>query len=164
MLMKKIILTASIVIALIGVVRSQTISQELISSGGDRFSNASYQLDWSVGEFATETYSGSQGVLNQGFHQGVYDVSVSNQQANLMFNIKAYPNPTSDFISLDFSELQNLDQTRYSVTNLLGRELQTAEVLTDINQIDFSSFAKGTYFITVQQNNQIIKSFRIIKN
>ena len=75
-----------------------------------------------------------------------------------------YPNPTSDFISLNFAKIQNFDKISYTITDFSGRVLQTAELKTDLVQINFLNYAVGNYFITVQENNQLIKTFKIIKN
>ena len=52
----------------------------------------------------------------------------------------------------------------YTITDFSGKVLQTAKVRSDIEQINFSNYTAGTYFITVQENNQLIKSFKIMKN
>lgn len=95
---------------------------------------------------------------------------VSNQEVTAVEDLRAeiemlvYPNPTSDFISLNFAKIQNFDKISYTITDFSGRVLQTAELKTDLVQINFLNYAVGNYFITVQENNQLIKTFKIIKN
>ncbi len=144
------------------IAKSQTVSPELISSAGDNFSNSNYQLEWSIGEIQTETYSNTENVLTQGFHQNSYIVTtVEDLRAD--FKISVYPNPTADFISLNVQNLE-FENMQYTITDLTGRLLQNGNITNDIEQFNFSNYAVGTYFISVQQNSQLVKTFKIIKN
>jgi hypothetical protein len=160
--MKRVFFTISLGIAIF-TANAQTTSPQLVSSAGDSFNNTSYQLDWSIGELATETYTGSQNTLTQGFHQGTYIVTSIDENPLLEFTITAFPNPTSDFISLKV-ESSKVESLQYTITDLSGRVLQTNKLLENNQQISFLNYAVGTYFITVQQNSKLVKSFKIIKN
>ncbi len=141
---------------------SQTASLELISSSGDSFSNTTYQLDWSVGECVTATHSAGNLVITQGFHQNPYEITT---EIDLFPKIKmtVYPNPISNLISLKV-ESSKVESLRYTITDLSGKVLQTSEIKSDLEQINFSSYAVGTYLISISQNKQFLKSFQIIKN
>jgi len=141
---------------------SQTASPELVSSAGDSFNNTSYQLDWSIGECITATHSAGSYVITQGFHQNSYVVT-SVEDLRTDISISVYPNPTTDFISLKI-ESSKVEDMQYTITDFSGRVLQTDNFTDDIEQINFSNYAAGTYFISVTENNQLIKSFKIIKN
>jgi len=140
---------------------SQTASPELVSSAGDSFNNTSYQLDWSIGECITATHSAGSYVITQGLHQSSYDIATEIDLAQDI-NITVYPNPTSDLISL--SGFQTLSGLHVRITDINGKVLQQAEVTNETEQLNFSNYAAGTYFISVTENNQLIKSFKIIKN
>ena len=134
-----------------------------MSSAGDSFNNTSYQLNWSIGECVTATHSAGDYVITQGIHQNTYIITaVEDLRAEIEMSV--YPNPTSDFISLNFAKVQNFGKVSYTVTDFSGKVLQTANFKGDIEQINFSNYAAGTYFISVLENNQLVKSFKIIKN
>ncbi len=160
--MRRLILTVGLGLAIL-TANAQATSPELVSSASDSFNNTSYQLDWSIGELATETYTGAQNTLTQGFHQGTYIVTSIDENPLLEFSIVAYPNPTSDFVTLkvESSKVENLQVT---VTDLTGKVLQNYKFANETEQINFSSYSVGTYLISITQNNQFIKSFQIIKN
>ena len=159
--MRRLFLTVGLGIALLSA-SAQTASPELVSSSGDSFNNTSYQLDWSIGECITATHSAGDYVITQGFHQNSYVVtSVEDLRTDIQMSV--YPNPTSDFISLKV-ESSKAEDMQYTITDFSGRVLQTANFVEDIEQINFTNYAVGTYFITVLENNQLIKSFKIIKN
>jgi len=159
--MRKLIFMV-VAMAMTSMAISQTASPELVSSSGDSFNNTSYQLDWSVGECVTATHSAGDYVITQGFHQNTY-VITSVEDLRPEIEMTVYPNPTSDFISLKV-ESSKVEDLQYSITDFSGKVLQTENFAGDIEQINFSSYANGTYLISISQNNQLIKSFQIIKN
>lgn len=50
-------------------VKSQTLSQEVKSCAGGFFTNNTFMLSWTTGEVIIDTYSASNFILTQGFHQ-----------------------------------------------------------------------------------------------
>lgn len=160
--MKLKILLSVIIILMTHLAISQTVSPELVSSAGDSFNNTSYQLDWSIGECVTATHSAGAYVITQGFHQNTYIItSVEDLRADI--EMLVYPNPTSDFINLKV-ESSKVESLQFTITDLSGKVLQNGKFANQTEQIYFSSYAVGTYLITISQNNQILKSFQIIKN
>ena len=149
---------------------SQTASPELVSSAGESFINTSYQLDWSIGECVTTTHSAGNYVITQGFHQNSYVITTIKDLVTDV-KISVYPNPTTDFINLKIYPVENynrvesskVEDLQYTITDFSGKILQTKKIAEDIEQINFSNFATGTYFITISENKQLIKSFKIIK-
>lgn len=160
--MKRLILIFGLGVFVL-IAKSQTVSPELISSAGDSFNNTSYQLDWSIGELVTETYTGTQNTLTQGFHQeNTYIVTNIDENPLLEFSIVAFPNPTSDLICLKV-ENEKFNEMQYFITDISGKVLQNGKFANETEQINFSNYAVGTYLITISQNNQFVKSFQIIK-
>jgi hypothetical protein len=142
---------------------AQTAAPQLVSSAGESFTNTVYNLDWSIGELVTETFTGSQNTLTQGFHQGTY--TISSIEGNLVneFKIIAFPNPTTDLISIKI-ESSITENLRFAVMDLTGKVLQTGEVINNNQQINFSNYSFGTYLVTISMNNKNVKTFQIIKN
>ena len=158
--MKRLILTVGLGIALIGA-NAQTASPELVSSAGDSFNNTSYQLDWSVGECLTATHSSGSYVLTQGLHQSSYNITaVEDLRSEIEMTVS--PNPTSDLVSLKVESLQ-VESMQYTITDLSGKVLANGEILSTLQTLNFTNYSAGTYLISVSQNNQLIKSFQIIK-
>ena len=159
--MRRLFLTVGLGFALIGA-NAQTASPELVSSSGDSFNNTSYQLDWSIGECITGTHSAGDYVITQGLHQGNYVVtSVEDLRSDISMSV--YPNPTSDFISLKV-ESSKVEGLQYTISDFSGRVLQTENFAGYLEQLNFSNYANGIYFLTVNQESKLIKSFKIIKN
>ena len=158
--MKQLFLTVSLGIALFSA-NAQMASPELVSSSGDSFNNTSYQLDWSIGECITATHSAGNYVLTQGLHQDSY-VITSVEDLATDINISVYPNPTTGLINLTVFENQSC--LTVTVSDLNGKVLQEVEVINKVEQLNFSDYANGIYFLAVKLENQLIKSYKIIKN
>ena len=52
---------------------------------------------------------------------------------------------------------------QYIVTGISGKVLQNEKVLNEIEQLNFSNYTAGVYFLIIKQENKLIKSFKIIK-
>ena len=143
--------------------RSQTASPELICSGGESFENSTYQLDWSIGEIAIETYTQGSYTLTQGFHQNTYTVTEINRLPFSDINIKVYPNPASDFITIENSEdLQKELSTELS--DIQGKIYLNDKFSETKKQINLEAFSPGIYFLNIKSESVTIKTFKIIKN
>lgn len=160
--MRKLIFSLISLISMFSL-NAQTLSPQLLSSTGESFKNLIYLMDWSIGEVQTETYSANGHLLTQGFHQSKYAVATAVNNINgLQFEITAFPNPTTDYVNLKVESIK-VENLQYSITDLSGIELLNRQFLGNIEQINFSNFAIGSYFISILQKNRLIKSFKIIK-
>jgi hypothetical protein len=141
----------------------QDISPQLISSCGEQFENDSYQLAWSLGECAISTLESGNFVLTQGFHQSSYEIETAIEtEMGIELNLKVYPNPTTDFLILETGQF-DLKEIQYQILDLKGSVLENNSFINTMERLDFSSYTNGIYFIIIKQENQIIKSFKIIK-
>lgn len=77
-------------------------------------------------------------------------VSTSDFNQNLM-QIKVFPNPTKDYVAVDFESNMHLD---YKLFNSLGTLVQEGKI-SDSNKIGMSGLSQGLYFLHVsdRENN-----------
>ena len=151
--------TYFILIAILSLFTTRGFTQQVISSGGGYIEDSVYHYSWTLGETITGTITDGTYTLTQGFHQPnlkITGVEVLNE--NLF--VEAYPNPTSDFLYIKSPGIDNLKAELYS---LEGKLLQILDLNTDIFSMDFTGFASGTYILNVKQNEQVIRSFKVIK-
>ncbi len=168
--MRKLIFMV-VAMAMTSMAISQTASPELVSSSGDSFSNATYQLDWSIGECVTATHSAGDYVITQGFHQNTYVITAV-EDLRPEIEMTVYPNPTNDIVSLKVESSKvypvgnsnRVESMQYTVTDLSGKVLEQGEILSTLQTLNFTNYSVGTYLISISRNNQLIKSFQIIKN
>lgn len=92
--------------------------------------------------------------IEVGLKSGITSGSVPEKQ-----EIKIYPNPVIDFITLERSERLNSTIEIYSVTGLLLNVLEWKEKSV---QIDMNSYAHGVIFIKIRTNRHV-DVFQLIK-
>jgi len=160
--MKKFILIAFCVFGF-GTAFCQTNKPDIITTSGDNFINTNGSLSWTIGECITETLVSQNSIITQGFQQSSYIITAIQQVNESQFEIVAYPNPVNNFINLKIESTQ-FGNLKYIISDISGKVLQTENLTTSNQQINFSNFSVGTYFINVYQNNKSIKLFKIIKN
>ena len=137
-------------------------SQENIPASGGEAAGSGGSSSYSVGQLVYTTNTGS-GTVTQGVQQSVELYTLSNPELTTVnLTAVAYPNPTSDYVVLVISDtnLTNLSYTLYDLQGKVVAKGLTAQVNT---QIDMQSLATGTYVLKVNQNNQELKKFKIIK-
>jgi hypothetical protein len=137
-------------------------SQEIIPASGGEATGSGGSSSYSVGQMVYTTNTGS-GTVTQGVQQSVELFTLSNPELTTV-NLTAvtYPNPTSDYVVLAISDA-NLTNLSYVLYDLQGRTVIKGLTTQSNTQINMQSLATGTYVLKVNQNNQELKTFKIIK-
>jgi len=137
-------------------------SQEIIPASGGEATGSGGSSSYSVGQLVYTTNTGS-GTVTQGVQQSVEVFTLSNPELTTV-NLSAvtYPNPTSDYVVLAISDA-NLPDLSYALYDLQGRIVTKGQATQSNTHIDMQSLATGTYVLKVNQNNQELKTFKIIK-
>jgi len=145
---------------------SQSISRSVISPYGNSAVNASGNLSATVGETMGTTYFSSNRILTQGFEQPDTLLSTFIGDFSSAISFKSYPNPTRDFVYMegDLSDAKNIIR----ISDVSGRQLAVIENVSftknNITKVDFRTYEKGVYFVTVFDISGEIKSvFKVIK-
>ena len=79
-------------------------------------------------------------------------------------NLKAvtYPNPTTDYVMLNITD-NGLTNLSYNLIDVQGRVLSNEQISDSDTQISMKKFSIGMYVLKVNQNNNELKTFKIIK-
>ena len=155
--MKIIILL--IIILLIGVTIS---AQEVVSSGGETQSAAGYEISWTIGEPVIETFTGSSNILTQGFHQSKLTVTPITEFLKSNVELKVFPNPTNDFVLIQFNEL--IENSGYTLFSLTGKVLESKLITSTETRLNLKNYASGQYILKLTKNStQPLQTFKIIK-
>jgi len=77
-------------------------------------------------------------------------------------NIELGPNPANDHIWLKISD-EKAEEFSFIITNILGKEIFREKQISKFNYINLDSYVEGVYFVSVFNQNQIIKVFKISK-
>jgi hypothetical protein len=136
--------------------------QTVDASGGDATGSGG-SSSYSVGQIVYTTHTGSNGSVSQGVQQSFEIFTLSNAAlSTVSLTATTYPNPTSDYVVLAISDA-NLPDLSYALYDIQGRAVTKGQATQSKTQIDMQSLATGTYVLKVNQNNQELKTFKIIK-
>jgi hypothetical protein len=140
---------------------AQTTSPEVVGSAGDHFSNTNAQISWTLGEIRTETLVNGSTQLTQGFHQVTLAVTAIDDLKEDL-KVRVFPNPVTDLLNVEY--LDATQRMGLKLFDVSGKQLQGQASFFQTTTIDFSTYAKGTYYLqlTDLQGNPI-KSFNILK-
>ena len=142
---------------------SSGYAQESSNASGGDASGSGGTVAYSIGQVAYTYQTGTNGDINQGVQQAleIYTVGINEEPTNI--SLKAFPNPTSDFLSLQFEDYTN-EQVDYKIFDLNGKMISSARINGSHTQIDLTSLVKGTYLIEIIEKSKKNKTFKIIKN
>ena len=127
--MKKINLILSLIVVFCLNLNSQEISQEIISTSGNYYEDASgISLSWTIGESMTETYVNGTNILTQGFQQSRLTVVSVFELEDIGITVNIAPNPTTDFINLYINDIKNIN---YQLFDFNGKLIKQGNVSSE---------------------------------
>lgn len=142
-------------------------AQETISATGGEASGNGGSASYSVGQVVYTTNTGTTGSVAQGVQQA-YEISVVSgieQAKDIMLECKAYPNPTTDYLTLkvDASTTLSIQSLSYQLFDISGKLLKSKKITSNETEIEMINLVPATYFLKVITNQQKVKTFKIIK-
>ena len=141
---------------------AQSLSRSVIGSAG----STNPQLSYTVGETVIETGASGLFILTQGFQQPDMQ-TVSNDPLLGETNLRVYPNPTQQMLTLEI-EAEKSRSFEVEFVDIRGRRVISPRQLplgTSVKEdFDVSGFASGTYVLILKSDNgQILESIRFRK-
>ena len=138
----------------------KTTAQEVVATQGDSYSNTSAQIDFTIGEIIINTESNGVNTLTQGFHQTNWNfVGLANHAPEYEANI--FPNPTSKILNIRTSLFENVTYTLYDAK---GKLILQDKLSSEQTPIQVSQLAPGNYSITLTNEIQNLKTFKLVKS
>ena len=142
-------------------------AQTNVNATGGNASGNGGSVSYSVGQVVYTTHKGSNGSVAQGVQQP-YEISVAGiDEANgISLKVTAYPNPTTDYLTLeiDASTSLSIQSMSYQLYDIQGKVLQNQKITGYRTSIDMNNLVPATYFVKVIEENKAVKTFKIIKN
>jgi len=141
---------------------SQSISKQVFGSSGESIADGTIKLTTTIGEPIIGKIENST-IISQGFLAKVQSNTLSIEAQLTETSIKLYPNPVTEYVSIDFGELYN--DVKLTLFTMEGREVYRTQLKKQQNNINLSRLSAGIYLIqlTIPETQQN-KSFKIIKN
>ena len=157
-------------ILLFGVGLTGLQAQTSVNTTGGNASGSGGSTSYTVGQVVYQTHTGTNGSVAEGVQQP-YEISVVTgiEQFNgVNLSVSAYPNPTTDNLTLsiddDVHTRHALYELSYQLYDLNGKLLQSQTIKESQTHIPMSNLVRATYFVKVVQGNKEVKTFKIIKN
>lgn len=132
--------------------------KEVVATQGDAYSNASANIDFTIGEVIIVTGTDGTNDLTQGFHQTNWNfVGLEDFAPN--YEATIFPNST-DVLNIRKSTFENVTYTLYDAEGkLVLQNILSAEQ----TPIQVSQLAPGAYSLILNDETQNLKTFKLIK-
>lgn len=155
---KKTITNLTILLLGLGGLHAQ---ENTVATGGEIKTTGGI-INYSIGQVFYTNAIGSNGGIEQGVNQP-YTISsiLGIDEKSILLELSVYPNPTTDFLNLKLKDFENVD---FQLIDFLGKSIITKKVTEQNTLISMVALSKATYFLSIVKNNQIVKTFKIIKN
>ena len=146
-------------------VNSGDIMGTILTTGNDA-TGSSGSVTYSIGQvfytyIGKSVYNVAQGIQHQEINTflGTEDDIIKNDA-----EIFVFPNPTTDFVKINMKglELEEGQQT-YQLFDIHGRLIEQNKINQTETQISLSNLSSSLYILQVSVNNEIFKTFKIIK-
>jgi hypothetical protein len=139
-------------------------AQESINAGGGDTTDPEITIAYSIGQVFSEPVIYTEGSLTPGIQQP-YEISLVSAlpEMNADLQIRAYPNPATDYLLLSFPGYRKAAHTMRLIDSS-GKNIYMDEVKEELSRLEMQSLSPGTYFLQIASKEQIIQLFKIIKN
>ena len=132
-----------------------------VSAGADaEGSNGS--VSYSIGQVVYTSATGINGSINQGVQQP-YDYDVITGIEHTEIDLSLYPNPTLGQVNLSIADSRTQEYSLF-LYDASGRLIMQNSQLNMLNSFSMESYAAGAYTLSVFKKEELVKSFRIIRN
>ena len=141
-----------------------TYSQNNTIAAGNQAVGVGGSSSYSVGQVVYNVQSGSNGNIIQGVQQPFEIMVLSNPEFRDL-SLSVYPNPSKGMLHLTADENYDISDIYYSMFDINGKiTSQKIKVNSNDEIIQMGNLQSGLYILSITRDNQILKSFKILKN
>jgi hypothetical protein len=150
-------------ILLLGIGLTAQAQQATTATGSDA-SGSGGTAAYSVGQIVYTTNTGITGSVAQGAQQA-YEISIvlGIEIHSINLEITAYPNPTTNYLTLNVGKAE-LSTLNFQLYDISGKIIESRKIISNSETIGTENLPSATYFLKVNNNNNEVKTFKIIKN
>jgi hypothetical protein len=137
-------------------------AQESPTATGGKATGTGGTASYTVGQVVYTTNTGANGSVVQGVQQP-FEIStaVGINETGINLELSVYPNPTANYLTLKTEDNTNLS---YQLYDMQGKLIENKIVNSNATNISLAEQPSATYFLKVVKKNQIVKTFKILKN
>lgn len=149
---------------LLGLGIAATNAQSSTTASGKNVLGTGGSVSYSVGQMVYTNIIDIKESAVTGVQQPFeIQVVLGNQEFDIKLEGKIYPNPTTDVLNIVVENTEIIGLT-YQLYDLFGRLLLEGKIQNEKTEVEMSGFSRASYLLNVNQNNKIMKAFKIIKN
>ena len=155
----KLSLLALLVLGLTGV-----SAQEAVSASGGNTASGSGTLSYSVGQVFYLAEETSGGKITEGVQQPfeIFVIISIEENSRISVSVNAYPNPTVDDLTLQVTG-DDFTSMKYHLFDMSGKVIRAEDISAPTTDVEMRDLPAAIYFIKVIQDNNEIKTIKIIK-
>ena len=157
----------SILLVLIMGMTGLQAQNAIVAAGGEAIGSGGF-ASYSVGQVAYITLAGPDYTVVMGVQQPVLiATSIGEEVAGIPLNIMAYPNPTSNYVTLNIENYNN-ENLRYQLYNIIGEVIDDQVIVQSNTIVPMQNLSSAMYFLKIIKiggdDTAPVKVFKIIKN
>jgi len=139
---------------------SQTISKQVIGTGGNNYSNSNFKLSYTIGEPVVGVMTGGGNQLGNGYYPALNLQVLSIEDNTLDLQLIVFPNPTSQLLYVTHPDINSF---AINIVDLNGKLIYSGAINKDEPK-DVSNYTQGIYLVTVENKESSKKNtYKIIK-
>jgi len=143
---------------------TNSYSQENIVVSGGSATGAGGTSNYSIGQIVYTSVPGSDAYILQGVQQPYEIITLGTDEfteINLLIN--AFPNPAIDILNLVIVN-DKWQDLFCALSDITGKAVsKKIKIVSQETSVSMQGLNQGIYLLTVNNNNKIIKTFKIIK-
>ena len=140
-------------------------AQQAVPASGSNASGSGGSASYSVGQLVFSYKTGTTGFMTEGIQQPfeVQVITGIDNARDIALSFSAYPNPTINYLTLKANNI-DLTDLHYQLYNLNGQLLNEQAVTSKESSISMLNYAPAIYYLKVLDSQEVVKTFKIIKN
>ena len=144
---------------------SLSYAQQGPVAAGTSTAGAGGSISYSIGQIDYIAPTGSGGNSNEGLQQPyeLFIVSTSVKEIDNSVSVTMFPNPVSNFVSIDFKNSKFQDYS-YQLTDANGKLISENKITEAQSKINVAELNSGIYFILISNSSSPIKTYKLIKH
>ncbi len=140
---------------------AQTLERDVISNFGTTYSNNGVVFQQTLSQIAVKTLDLATTTLTQGFQQSEINI-IKTDDFDKDVELTFFPNPTTQWVNYKLDK-GIIEQGELSLFSINAQLIATFPLNKEGGTIDLSNLSDGTYVLSLKNQNNILKSFQIIK-
>lgn len=144
---------------------TMSFAQNAVTVSGGEANGNSGSVSYSIGQTFYSANVGSNGQVSEGVQQSyeIYDVTEVQSVISGAISLSAFPNPTSDFLTLRIDG-DYIDGLSCAMFDISGKEIMQQRITSSQTSLDVQQLPPATYFVRVTKGKNEVKTFKIVKN